>query len=37
VNREEIYQRIQEENKAASASGDASVKSIADAFRKKKQ
>ncbi len=33
VNREEIYERIQNENKAASASKDQSVKNIADAFR----
>jgi carbon storage regulator len=36
VNREEIYERIQNENKAASASKDQSVKNIADALRKSK-
>ncbi len=35
VNREEIYERIQNENKAASASKDLGLKNIADAFRKK--
>jgi carbon storage regulator len=34
VNREEIYERIQKENKAASESKDQSVKNIADALRK---
>jgi carbon storage regulator len=34
VNREEIYERIQKENKAASESKDQSLKNIADAFRK---
>jgi carbon storage regulator len=34
VNREEIYERIQKENKAASDSKDQSVKNIADALRK---
>jgi carbon storage regulator len=33
VNREEIYERIQNENKAASSSKDQSVKNIADALR----
>jgi carbon storage regulator len=33
VNREEIYERIQNENKAASSSQDQSVKNIADALR----
>jgi carbon storage regulator len=36
VNREEIYERIQNENKAASASKDQNVKNIADALRKSK-
>jgi carbon storage regulator len=36
VNREEIYERIQKENKAASASKDQSVMNIADALRKNK-
>lgn len=35
VNREEIYERIQKENKAASASGNTDPKSIADLLRKK--
>jgi len=34
VNREEIYERIQNENKAASTSQDQNVKNIATAFRK---
>ncbi len=34
VNREEIYERIQNENKAASALKDQGVRNIADAFRK---
>jgi len=34
VNREEIYERIQIENKAASKSKDQNLKNIADAFRK---
>ena len=34
VNRQEIYERIQKENLAASASKDQSLKSVADAFRK---
>jgi carbon storage regulator len=34
VNREEIYERIQNENKAASALKDQGVKNIADALRK---
>jgi carbon storage regulator len=34
VNREEIYERIQKENKAASDSKDQSVKNMADALRK---
>ncbi|MBD3419446.1 MAG: carbon storage regulator CsrA [Chitinivibrionales bacterium] len=33
VNREEIYEKIQQENKAASASSDSGLKSIADALR----
>lgn len=33
VNREEIYERIQKENQAASASQDASVMSMANALR----
>jgi carbon storage regulator len=36
VNREEIYERIQNENKAASALKDQGLKNIADAFRKNK-
>jgi carbon storage regulator len=36
VNREEIYERIQNENKAASALKDQGVRNIADAFRKNK-
>jgi carbon storage regulator len=36
VNREEIYERIQKENKAASESKDQNVKNVADAFRKSK-
>ena len=36
VNRQEIYERIQKENLAASALKDQSLKSVADAFRKSK-
>jgi carbon storage regulator len=36
VNREEIYERIQKENMAASALKDQGVKNIADALRKNK-
>jgi len=36
VNREEIYERIQKENKAASSLMDQGVKNIADALRKNK-
>jgi carbon storage regulator len=36
VNREEIYERIQKENKAASSSKEQSVMNIADALRKNK-
>ena len=36
VNREEIYERIQKENKAASELKDQNVKNVADAFRKSK-
>jgi carbon storage regulator len=36
VNSEEIYERIQKENKAASALKDQSVMNIADALRKNK-
>lgn len=36
VNREEIYERIQRENKAASTAPDHSLKSMADALRDKK-
>jgi carbon storage regulator len=36
VNRQEIYERIQKENLAASALKDQSLKSVADAFRKRK-
>ncbi len=35
INREEIYQRIQTENKEASASKDMDLKNIADILRKK--
>lgn len=34
VNREEIYERIQRENKAAASTQESGLKSIADAFRK---
>ncbi len=34
VNREEIYERIQNENKAAAATPETGLKSIADVFRK---
>ena len=34
VNRQEIYERIQKENKAASQSKEQNLKDIADAFRK---
>jgi carbon storage regulator len=34
VNREEIYERIQQENKAASVLKDQNLKNFADAFRK---
>lgn len=34
VNREEIYERIQKENKAASELKDQGLKNVADAFRK---
>jgi carbon storage regulator len=37
VNREEIFERIQEENKAASLLKDQNLKNIADAFRKSKK
>lgn len=36
VNRQEIYERIQKENKAASESKDQNLKNVADAFRKSK-
>jgi carbon storage regulator len=36
VNRQEIYERIQNENKAASESKDQNLKNVADAFRKNK-
>ena len=36
VNREEIYERIQKENLAASALKDQGLKNIADALRKNK-
>jgi carbon storage regulator len=36
VNREEIYERIQNENKAAAVPMDQNVRNIADAFRKSK-
>jgi carbon storage regulator len=36
VNREEIYERIQQENKAASTLKDQGVRNIADALRKTK-
>jgi carbon storage regulator len=35
VNREEIYERIQKENKAASTPKDSNIADIADALRKK--
>jgi len=35
VNREEIYQKIQNENKAATHNSDSSVKGIADLLRSK--
>lgn len=35
VNREEIYERIQKENRAASTPKDRSIQDIADALRKK--
>jgi carbon storage regulator len=35
VNREEIYERIQRENKAASAAQDQGLKNIADAMKDK--
>ncbi|MDD5673491.1 MAG: carbon storage regulator CsrA [Chitinivibrionales bacterium] len=35
VNREEIYERIQKENKAASMPKDQSLQDMADALRKK--
>jgi len=35
VNREEIYERIQKENQAASTPKDRSIADIADALRKK--
>ncbi len=34
VNREEIYERIQKENQAASSAPDQSLQNIADMFRK---
>jgi carbon storage regulator len=37
VNREEIYERIQKENKAASESKEQNIKNIADALRKNKK
>jgi len=37
VNREEIYERIQRENKAASGAKDQSLKNIASALRDKQQ
>jgi carbon storage regulator len=37
VNREEIYERIQKENKAASALKDQGVRNIADALRKNQE
>jgi carbon storage regulator len=36
VNREEIYERIQKENQAASAAKDANLKNIAGALRDQK-
>jgi carbon storage regulator len=36
VNRQEIYERIQIENKAASELKDQNLKNVADAFRKSK-
>jgi carbon storage regulator len=35
VNREEIYERIQNENRAASSAAESSLGNIADALRKK--
>ncbi|MFW5775511.1 MAG: carbon storage regulator CsrA [Chitinivibrionales bacterium] len=35
INREEIYERIQKENKEASATQDQGLKNIADILRKK--
>ncbi|MFP4417463.1 MAG: carbon storage regulator CsrA [Chitinivibrionales bacterium] len=35
INREEIYDRIQQENKEASASKDQGIRNIADMLRKK--
>jgi len=35
INREEIYERIQKENRAASGAQEQSLSNIADAFRKK--
>ncbi|MBD3322069.1 MAG: carbon storage regulator CsrA [Chitinivibrionales bacterium] len=37
VNREEIYERIQKENKAASEAQDAKLKDVAGILRKKKE
>ena len=37
VNREEIYERIQKENRAASATQDQSVQNIAEALRQGKK
>jgi len=36
IHREEVYERIQAENKAAAASSQANLKGMADLFRKRK-
>ncbi|MBL8026577.1 MAG: carbon storage regulator CsrA [Fibrobacteres bacterium] len=36
IHREEVYERIQAENKAAAASSTTSLKGMADLFRKRK-
>jgi carbon storage regulator len=36
VNREEVYERIQNENREASESRDVSIKDVASLFKKKK-
>ncbi len=37
VNREEVYERIQTENREASASQDTSIRDVASLFKKKKK